>query len=256
MNSVHLLPDQLRDRLEPGDLGQELTSAQRIEPRAEATSVATGEEEMVAIVIRGSVSFACSTTRGTAVTRDMVYVPRRSTLGLTSTDGGVVMCYWVPCDRDTSFAHIAFADVDADPARHHVYGDQATGSRRDVWDAIDAGFDSQRMLVGLCSGRPGGWTAWPPHEHAEQREETYVYFGMGDAFGVQLVYDDGPGMDRPANVALVQEGHLVSVPGGYHPSVGCPAGPISYAYFMASRRKEAREFMDLIIQPRFGTTFD
>lgn len=255
MKSVHLLPHQLLDRLSPEDLGQEFTSAQRFEVRDDVT-ISTADEELVAIVIGGEVDFDHEGLTGHAVLRDMVYLPRNSSLTLSSTDGGVVMCYWVPCDRDTSFAHLTFADADADPSRHHVYGDPAAGSERDVWDVIDASFDSQRMLVGYAVGRNGGWTAWPPHEHAAQREETYVYFDMGDTFGVQLVYEDNEGMDAPANVALIQEGHLVSVPGGFHPSVGSPARPLSYVYFMASREREAREFMDLTIQPRFGTSFN
>lgn len=255
MKSVHLLPAQQLNRLSPEDLGHEYTSAQRLEVR-EPTTVRTADEEMVAIVISGTAEFTHAGTPGTAVLRDMIYLPRHDELTLTSQDGAVVICYWTPCDRQTAFAHLPFAEADADPKRHHVYGDPATGSERDVWDVIDGDFDSQRMLVGFCVGRPGGWTAWPPHEHAEQREETYVYFDLGDAFGVQLVYDDGPGMDAPANVALVQEGHLVSVPGGYHPSVGCPARPMSYVYFMASRTPEERDFMDLTIQPRFGDKFN
>lgn len=255
MKSVHLLPDEQLRRLSPADLGQEFTSAQRLEV-SESVSIRTSDEELVAIVIGGELDFCYSDQGGHAVLRDMIYVPRHGELTLSSEAGAVVICYWTPCDRDTSFAHLKFADADADPTKHHVYGDAAAGSERDVWDVIDEGFDSQRMLVGFCVGRPGGWTAWPPHEHAAQREETYVYFDLGDAFGVQLVYEDGEGMSEPANVALVQEGHLVSVPGGYHPSVGCPARPMSYVYFMASRIPEERKFMDLTIQPRFGNKFN
>lgn len=255
MKSVHLLPRQLLDRQCAADLGQEFTSAQRVEVTG-PVRLTTSDEEMVAVVIAGRVGFTHRDRSGTAVLRDMVYLPRNAELRLDPGDGGVVMCFWVPCDRDTAFAHLTFADADADPARHHVYGDASVGSQRDVWDVIDGSFDSQRMLVGYCVGRPGGWTAWPPHEHAVQREETYVYFGLGDAFGVQLVYEDGPGMDDPANVALVQEGHLVSVPGGFHPSVGSPARAMSYVYFMASRQRDERDFMDLAIQPRFGTSFN
>jgi 5-deoxy-glucuronate isomerase len=39
-------------------------------------------------------------------------------------------------------------------------------------------------MTSLCWGNPGGWTAWPPNEHAAKREEIYVYFDMGDAFEI------------------------------------------------------------------------
>lgn len=255
MKSVHLLPHQLTDRLQPQDIGQRLTSVQRLEIDGQVT-LATENEEFVAVVIKGSLDFTAGNHSGSAVFRDMIYLPRHSTMTLTSEEPAVAMGYWVPVDRDTAFAHLRFSDVDADPDRHHVYGDAAIGSERDVWDVIDGNFDSQRMLVGMSVGRPGGWTAWPPHEHTAEREETYVYFDMGDAFGIQCVYEDGQGMDEPLNVALVREGHLVSVPGGFHPSVGCPAGPISYIYFMASHVKDERNFMDLRIQQRYGEKFD
>ena len=44
-------------------------------------------------------------------------------------------------------------------------------------------FDASRLLVGIGQGSPGGWTVWPPHEHGDEKEELYVYFDMGAAFG-------------------------------------------------------------------------
>ncbi|MEE6295640.1 5-deoxy-glucuronate isomerase [Georgenia wangjunii] len=255
MKSVHLLPDQLATRRSPAEIGQELTSVQRLEVR-DRTAVTTQDEELVVVVIQGDLSWHHEGDQGDATYRDMIYVPARSEVSLTSADGATVMCFWVPCDRDTAFVHIPFAEVDADSGRHHTYGDPAIGSQRDVWDFIDGDFDSQRVLCGQSVGEPGGWTAWPPHEHGAKREETYVYFGLHGSFGVQLVYERGEGMDDPMSVSLVREGHLVSVPGGYHPSVGSPAGGMSYIYFMASRQKEDRNFMDLTIQPEYGETFD
>ena len=257
MRSVHLRPQDLLVRKSPEELGQQLTSAQRVAVDGTAEIECGADEEMVAVVIAGDLTFSCGQESGSATVRDMIYVPRGRTLELASTSGAVVMCFWCPCDRETTFKHLSFAACDADPDRHHTYGDPAVSSKRDVWDFIDGAFDSQRMLVGQSVGDDGNWTAWPPHEHTVQREETYVYFGMGDSFGVQLVYEeDHDGMDDPLNVALVREGHLVSVPGGYHPSVGAPAGGISYVYFMASHVKEERNFMDLSIQSAYGDTFN
>jgi len=106
--------------------------------------------------------------------------------------------------------------------------------------------------MGLCESDAGGWTAWPPHEHAEKREEVYVYFNMGNAFGVQCVYDD---MDNPYDVTMIRDGDLISIPKGYHPNVGCPAGKISYIYCMVSKIPGDRNFMDLKIQEIYGDKF-
>lgn len=256
MTSVHLLPQQLTRRVEAHEIGQRLTSVQRFEV-SEDVSIPTADEELVLVVIAGSVDFDHASGSGTATLRDTLYVPWRDSITLRPQGSAlpVVMAFWVPCDRATGFAHLAFADVDADPRRHNVYGDAGANTLRDVWDVIDGDFDSQRVLCGQAKGALGGWTAWPPHEHTLEREETYVYFGLDGSFGVQLAYDDDR-MDDPHSVSLVREGHLVSVPRGYHPSVGSPAGGISYIYFMASHEREDREFMNLRIQPAYGTTFN
>ena len=76
---------------------------------------------------------------------------------------------------------------------------------------------------------------------------------MGKAFGVQCVYED---MDDPMAVVMVRDGDLVSVPRGYHPNVGCPAGRISYVYCMTARTAGQRDFMDLHFQEIYGDGFE
>ena len=127
-------------------------------------------------------------------------------------------------------------------------GKVENGTRRDVWNYIDEAFPSGRFLTGICFGSDGGWTAWPPHEHGKEREELYVYFGMGQGFGVQCVYDE---FDT-ANAYVVQDGHLVSIPHGYHPNCGCPSGGLRYVYCMVSTTEGDREFMNLRTQKIFG----
>lgn len=251
-STLHFLPHELTDGLAPEDLSMIYTSVRRIEVVGE-TVIESGEEEVLLVCIDGDLHFETTAATGHAASRDMLYLPIGSSLVLRS-DRAVVMRFGAPCDRPTSFAHLTFADADAD-ARHKTYGNETAGTRRDVWNVLDESFDSQRFLAGLCTGRPGGWTAWPPHEHGDKREETYVYFGMGTSFGAQFVYD-GDDMDHPLAVALVREGHVVSVPRGYHPSCGSPAGPISYAYVMVSVTPEDRDFMDLTIQPAYGRSFE
>lgn len=247
MTKTHFKPHELGKRLEPRDLGLVYTSAQRLEPAGELAVEAGPGEEVCLVCIGGGCAFEHAGGHGEAALRDILYLPPGHAVRLRG-DGCAWMRFGAPCSAATAFAHIRFADIDAD-ARHKVYGDEANGTKRDVWNAIDEAFPSARFLVGFCRGRPGGWVAWPPHEHAAEREETYVYFDMGDSFGVQLVYDD---MDDPYEVAMIREGHLVSVPRGYHPSCGCPKGGISYVYCMVATREGEREFMDLRCQAIFG----
>jgi 5-deoxy-glucuronate isomerase len=244
---VHFTPGETLDLLRPASLGHEFTSLQRIEiaPGGGAV-IESGAEELCIVVVEGRLSYRCGGQGGAAATGDVLYVPIGNRVELSDGPAAAVR-FGAPCSRATHFAHIAFADVDADE-RHKVYGKVETGTRRDVWNFIDEKFDSSRFLVGMCQGAPGGWTAWPPHEHGDKREETYVYFGMGDGFALQCVYED---MDK-AQVALVRNGDVIAIPKGYHPNVGCPKSGIRYVYCMVSRTPEDRDFMDLKTQKIYG----
>ena len=243
----HFKVKELLERKEPADLGLEYTSVRRWEMN-DVQQVDSGYEELCLVVLSGTVSYTCGKAQGEARGRDMLYIPHHEVIQLTSPDA-VLMQYGTPSDLDASFVHIRFADIDANPETHKQYGNTETGCRRDVWNFIGADFNCSRLMMGLCQGDTGGWTAWPPHEHAEKREEVYVYFDMDPAFAVQCVYDD---MDHPYTVAMVRDGDLVSIPKGYHPNVGCPGGQICYVYCMVSKTPGDRNFMDLTIQKEFS----
>lgn len=242
----HFYPEETLRRIEPGEMGLRYTSVQRHILQGEH-SFYSEREECCLVVLEGTVRFRCGENSGEAVSSDMLYLPVGERLTLESTDA-IVVQYGAPCTRRTAFAHIPFAEVDRD-SRHKVYGKAEDGTRRDVWNFIDEAFDSSRFLVGICQGAPGGWTAWPPHIHGDKREEVYLYYQMGDGFGLQCVYQ---GMSEPDSVALVQDYHLVAIPDGYHPNVGCPKGGLRYVYCMVSVQAEDRSFMDLKTQAVYG----
>lgn len=230
---------------EPKELGLSYCSVERIELNGNTRILESNEQELCLIMIAGKVCFECGAVSGEARLCDMLYVPIQSRIRLKGD--GVVMRYGAPCSRQYQFRHISFEEVDRDE-RHKVYGRTENGTRRDVWNFIDDSFESGRFLTGICRGRDGGWTAWPPHEHGREREEVYVYFNMGEGFGLQCVYDD---MEQP-QVYLVREGDLVSIPTGYHPNVGSPFGGIFYAFVMVSTTEGERNFMDLRTQKIYG----
>jgi len=234
--------------LAPWRMGLQYVSAQRLRISG-SVAVDSGKEELCLVCMSGAVSFDAPGFSGTACVKDMLYLPRRTAVQLSASSEAVMMRFGAPADCDTAFAHLPFADVDADSTRHKTYGKRETNSRREVWDFIGDGFPARRLMTGLCRGETGGWTAWPPHEHASKREEVYVYYDMGQAFGLQCVYED---LAHPLAVVLVTEGDLVSVPTGYHPSVACPGGRMSYVYCMAAKQPGDRHFMDLTIQAVYG----
>ena len=243
---------ELLEKKQPSDLALEFTSVQRYEPDRPATII-SGPEELCFVVIKGSIQYQTESGKGLAAFRDMIYLPRKTSINLSSVlPGSVVMAYGAPAHRDTRFSHIPFEQIDRNRETHREYGEKSTNCRRDVWHFIGDDFDACRLMMGLCRGDTGGWTAWPPHEHSQEREEVYTYFDMGEAFGIQCVYED---MSDPIIIALVREGDLVSIPGGYHPNTGSPAGPISFVYCMVSRKPDDRKFLDLRIQEPYGKEF-
>lgn len=248
MNAYHYLPNETKKLLLPSDMGLTYTSAQRIELN-EPIELDSGSEEICLFIIQGPVSYTCGSESGTALYKDMLYLPpgRKLSLSKKSEEDAVIIRFGAPCSRETSFAHCSFSDIDSDD-RHKKYGDAKLGTKRDVWNYIDEKFDSSRFLVGICRGEPGAWTAWPPHRHGTKREEVYVYFGMDDGFALQCVYED---MDKP-EIFMVKDGHLVAIPEGYHPNVGCPKTGIQYIYCMVSVKAEDRDFMDLTMQSCYG----
>jgi len=197
------------------------------------------------------IDFQFKNKKGIADFKDMIYIPRRKRIQLYSKNA-VIMYFSAPTEIDTQFLYIDFLSIDKNPNTHKIFGSSENNCKRSVWNFIDSDFNCSRLMMGLCESDAGGWTAWPPHEHAEKREEVYVYFNMGNAFGVQCVYDN---MDNPYDVAMIRDGDLISIPKGYHPNVGCPDGKISYIYCMVSKIPGDRNFMDLKIQEIYGDKF-
>ena len=230
-------------------LGLEFLSCQRIELSSAKPTVIiqSGPEELVLACIAGEAGYACGQATGTALFKDVLYVPWHMAVSLKSRQA-VFMRVGAPSDRATSFAHIRFSDVAKD-ARHKVFGKAEANCLRDVYQCIDDTFNASRLLMGYGEGRTGGWTVWPPHEHGDEKEELYVYFDMGESFAIQCVYET---LDNPLFCGIVRDGDAVAVHHGFHPNAGCPGGRINYMYVMAARVPGQREFMALRTQKEFG----
>jgi 5-deoxy-glucuronate isomerase len=214
-----------------------------------AYAVETGTNEVALVCLAGQADYASGQSTGSARYKDFLYAPRHSRLELKTAQRAVWMEIASPSDRDTNFAHIKFTDIAKDPARHKVFGSAETSSLRDVYMFIDDQFNASRLLMGMCEGTTGAWTSWPPHEHAVEREELYVYFDLGKSFSIQCVYED---LDTPLFCGIVRDGDMIAIPRGFHPNVSCPGGRITYLYAMAARVAGKRDFMALNIQAGFG----
>jgi len=247
-------PGELKEGVCGEICGLEFLSCQRIvlDGDSPAMTVETSSEEVVLVCIGGQAGYDFNGVTSTLHFKDMLYLPWQSEVRLQADPETVLMRISAPSDRDTNFVHIRFSDVDQDASKHQVFGSAEINSLRDVYMYIDDKFNASRLLVGIGQGRPGGWTVWPPHEHGDEKEELYVYFDMGQSFGIQCVYET---LDDPLSCGIVRDGDMVAVPRGFHPNVGCPGGRVSYVYAMAARVPGQRDFMALRFQEEFGDRF-
>lgn len=240
-------PNELKNQTQVLDFMS--TRRIELEQTSPACVVETGNDEVAFVIILGELDFKYGNTNGAARFKDMIYVPWHSRIELSTQRKAVVMQVNAPSDRDTQFAHLSHSDVAKDPARHKVFGATETSTIRDVYMYLDDKFPASRLLMGITVGGTGGWTSWPPHEHAKDREELYVFFDMGKSFSIQAVYED---QEHPLFCGFVRDGDLVAVPKGFHPNVSAPAGRLTYFYAMAARVAGKREFMTLNIQEGLG----
>lgn len=250
----HFRPDELKAGLGPDQTPLDFLSCQRIELGGDQpeVTVETGPEEVALVCIGGQVEYTCEGNTGTVVYKDLLYLPWKSKALLRADDRAILMRIGAPSDRETDFVHLRFADVDQDPDKHKVFGTFEAHTYRDVYMYINEKFNASRLLVGIGTGGTACWTVWPPHEHGDEKEELYIYFDMGNAFGIQCVYET---LDEPKFCGIVREGDVVAVPRGFHPNVGCPGGRIAYVYAMAARAAGQRDFMALRFQEEFGDRF-
>jgi 5-deoxy-glucuronate isomerase len=209
----------------------------------------TGGRETSLLVMGGACAVTVNGARHELGLHDAIYVPRGSTVEVTSTgDVDVVECA-AEVTGDYPLQIIRYADLAKDPKLKFRAGGDATS--RDLNIVIGDNVHAGRLLVGFTRSVPGNWTSWPPHEHTDMLEEVYVYFDMpAPAFGIQLVYTKP---DAPEFVGLVRDGDAVLMPAGYHPNVAAPGHSINFIWMMAARREVVdRQFGVVNVQPGFG----
>jgi len=220
----------------------------RLDHEVSRATFETGGRETALLCMKGACTVSVNGERHTLDTYDAMYVPRGSSLEIT-TDTEVDL---VECSADVTGDYplqiVRYADVKADPALKFTAGGSAT--TRDLNIIIGKNVTAGRLLAGFTRSAPGNWTSWPPHEHTKLLEELYVYFDMPEpAFGIQLVYTEP---NRPEFVSLVRDGDAVLMPAGYHPNVAAPGHGINFIWMMAAHREvEDRLFGVVNVQPGF-----
>lgn len=97
------------------------------------------------------------------------------------------------------------------------------------------------LIVGETLNPPGGWSSWPPHQHAH--EEIYLYrFAPPHGFGVHADL-------APARAPrIVRDGDIVRIVDGEHPVVAAPGCAMYYLWALAGDT----DTVDTRVDPRFA----
>ena len=178
---------------------------------------------------------------------DALYVPRDTEVTVTGNCDVAEVA--APVDNKYPVQFVRFADVKNDPALSFDTG--SPSAQRNLNILIGKNVEAGRILAGVTFSKPGNWTSWPPHEHANLAEEAYLYIDMPEpGWGLQLVYTDAR---NPELVAVVKEGDVVIMPRGYHPNVSAPGGTINFLWMMAANREvEDRQFGVVNVHPDYA----
>ncbi len=217
----------------------------RIVLENESITFSTEDRETAFICLKG-----IATINGdTLVPYDALYIPRDTEV----TIGGGAHCdiaeVAAPVANRYPKQLVRFADVQTDSALHFDTG--GASAQRTLNILIGKNVQAGRILAGVTFSKPGNWTSWPPHEHAQLAEEAYLYIDMPEpGWGLQLVYTDPR---NPELVALVKQDDVVIMPQGYHPNVSAPGGTINFLWMMAANREsEDRQFGVVNVHPDYA----
>ncbi|MEX0929209.1 MAG: 5-deoxy-glucuronate isomerase [Balneolales bacterium] len=208
----------------------------------------TGSREMSLICLHGSGTVQAGGKTFTLGSYDTVYVPPHTLIRVKTEEGFDLVESSAPSDHQGEPEFVSFSALQNDPVLHMELGTPAC--KRTLYRLIDDNVKASRLLCGLIFSEDGNWTSWAPHEHAETKEEIYLYFDMpAPAFGIQMIYED---LRNPEFVAPVFENDAVVIKKGYHPNVAIPGHPMNFVWMMATNDASMkRSWADVNTQPAF-----
>ena len=168
---------------------------------------------------------------------DMLYVPRNRRLSINVSANSVVYIANAAASEDKEMFVRRFSEGKRLTVGFPPY-------KRDVITMIGEEDPVCSFLAGYDEGEPGNWTSYPPHRH-DGKQEAYIFYGMGNGFGVQLILTEDE-----EQAYVVHDYDVVLIPKGYHPNVGTTLNGIRYAWVIAVPQSMKRD-LSVMIQPEF-----
>jgi 5-deoxy-glucuronate isomerase len=232
--------------VEPKSAGWDHSSLRILDLAADgAHTFDSGGDETIVLPLSGSCVVTCDDERFVLEGRDDVfsqvsdfaYVPRESTVRISSAGGGR---FALPAARASRRLSPRYGPASAVPSELRGAGQC---SRQVVNFATPEAFEADNLIACEVLTPAGNWSSFPPHKHDEDRpgeetplEEIYYYVvGRGPA-GPGIAYQRVYGTDdRPIDVlAEVRSGDVVLIPHGWHgPSMAVPGYDLYYLNVMA-----------------------
>jgi 5-deoxy-glucuronate isomerase len=233
--------------IRPGDTAARHLHYGRIVLEGESITFDTEDRETGLIGLRGNAAVEVDGNLYEVGQYDALYIPRDANVTVSGTCDLAEVA--APVDNKYPIQFVRFADVKANPALSFDTGGES--SKRNLNILLGKNIEAGRILAGVTFSKPGNWTSWPPHEHANLAEEAYLYIDMPEpGWGLQLVYTDAR---DPELVAVVKQDDVVIMPRGYHPNVSAPGGTINFLWMMAANREtEDRQFGVVNVHPDYA----
>jgi 5-deoxy-glucuronate isomerase len=231
----------------PGETAARHLHYGRIVLEGESITFDTEDRETGLVGLKGNALVEVGGERYELGQYDALYVPRDSRVTVSGTCDLAEVA--APVEGRYPIQYVRFADVKSNPALSFDTG--GASSQRNLNILLGKNIEAGRILAGVTFSKPGNWTSWPPHEHANLAEEAYLYIDMPEpGWGLQLVYTDAR---DPELIAVVRQDDVVIMPRGYHPNVSAPGGTINFLWMMAANREtEDRQFGVVNVHPDYA----
>ncbi len=213
------------------------------------------DEELVILSLSGSCLVECDDVTFEMRGRpnvfqgasDFVYVPRDSSLTVSSSAGGR---FAIGGAKATRRGVMRYQPVENVPVEYRGAGQC---SRRVMNTCTTDSFDAERIILCEVVTPAGNWSSYPPHKHDEDRpgesvlEEIYYFeiddHGSGVGMGYQQIYGTP---ERPIELlAQVGHGDVVLIPHGWHgPTMAAPGYDLYFLNVMAGPGERAWRICD------------
>lgn len=207
-----------------------------LDAKTNSHKLVTGQKEWMLFCIKPSATVVLDGVSYELRIHDMLYLPRHVTAKIAAQGGCDIALASSPSHFDSIPQLIRYEDIKDDPNYYFDVGSDELGTRRRIHNMLGHNVRASRLLAGFTIGQPGAWTSWPPHEHAESKEEYYLFFDMpAPAFSVQFVFSS---VAEGGFSTIVQEGDCVTIPHGYHPTAAAPGYSSCFLWVMAAHDPE------------------